>query len=206
MLDAKVRTYIDPPLNFLGGFLIRFGLTANKLTLIGFSFGLGAIFSVSSQYYALGAIFFLINRFMDGLDGALARKTKLTVFGGILDIVCDFIIYAGMIFGFCLSMPESIFWGTFLIFSFIGPMSSFLAYAIFAEKMKKETTRRGVKSFYYMGGLCEGTETASIILFLCLFPFYFEIVCLVFGSLCWLTTLGRLYQAYFDFHDSIKPL
>ena len=38
-------------------------------------------------------LFFLLNRFFDGVDGALARLQEPSDLGGFYDIISDFIIY-----------------------------------------------------------------------------------------------------------------
>lgn len=199
MLDPYIRPFIDPPLNFIGKRLASSGISANAVTLIGFTFGLGAMVLISIGFYLTAVLFLCLNRLSDGIDGAVARHKSLNDFGGFLDILCDFIIYAGIVFAFGVANPENLFYASFLIFSFIGPITSFLAYAVIAAKKKVNTTRRGVKSFYHSGGICEGTETAACLILLCLFPSYFNVICLTYGILCWLTTMGRVYSAWGDF-------
>jgi len=199
MLDPFMRTLIDKPLNIVGKRVAAFGITANATTIAGFIFGGCAMFLIAKTYYLTAALFFALNRICDGLDGAIARQTYLSDFGGFLDIVCDMIIYAGIVFAFGLSDSTRWFFAAFLIFSFVGPMIAFLAYAVVAEKRKHTTQKRGKKSFYYLGGLCEGTETAVTLLSMCLFPGYFNIICIVYGVLCWFTTLERIYKAWHEF-------
>ncbi len=199
MLDAAVRPYIDPPLDKAGTFLAARGIHPTTVTLVGFCLGLAAICFISQQYYLTGLALILLNRLFDGVDGALARATQLTDLGGFLDIVCDFTIYAGVIFGFALAQPHNALWAAFLIFSYIGPTSSFLAYAILAERHQLTSEKRGKKSLYYLGGLCEGTETFFVMVLLCLYPQTLPYVCLIYGIMCWLTSLGRIYRAYLDF-------
>lgn len=199
MLDPYVRPYIDPPLNILGKKIFSYNISANNLTLLGFLMGICAMVLIALKFYTFGAIFIVLNRILDGLDGAVARYQGLTDFGGFLDIVCDFIIYAGVVFAFGFADPKNLFASAFLIFSFIGPISSFLAYAIVAAKRNIQTTIRGKKSFYYLGGICEGTETAATLILMCLLPNYVTIICLIYGILCWLTTLGRILNAWQDF-------
>lgn len=201
MLDPYVRHIIDPPLNALGRKLVRLGFTANMMTLIGLLFGLMAILFIIFHQYSLAASFILCNRLADGLDGAIARQSQLTDFGGFLDIVCDFIIYSGVVFAFGLIHPENLLYASFLIFSFIGPITSFLAYAIIASKRQITSQKRGKKSFYYLGGMCEGTETAAVLILFCLIPQHFNTICIVFGIMCWITTLGRIYNAWNDFGE-----
>lgn len=201
MLDPYVRTLIDPPLHFVGKKISACGISPNTVTLIGFFFGLLAMGMIALGSYAFAVGFFCVNRLADGLDGAVARHRGRSDFGGLLDIVCDFIIYAGIVFAFSLNNPKNSFYAAFLIFSFVGPITSFLAYAILASKRNLTSEKRGKKSFYYLGGMCEGTETASVLLLMCIFPRYFWLFCLIYGALCWLTTVGRVYCAWIDFKD-----
>ena len=84
---------------------------------------------------ALALALLLVNRLADGLDGAVARQTRLTDLGGFLDIVLDFIVYAGMVFAFALADPAAnALAAAFLLFAFMGTGSSFLAFAIMAAK------------------------------------------------------------------------
>ena len=206
MLDPYIRTLIDPPLNKVGKNLARLGISPNSLTLTGFGAGLLAMGAIFHQHYTAAAILLILNRLLDGLDGAVARHCSPSDFGGILDITCDFIIYAGIVFTFGVSAPENLWYAAFLIFSFIGPITTFLAYATIAAKRRINTQRRGIKSFYHLGGICEGTETAFVLLLTCLFPGTFQWVCLIFGGLCWLTTIGRLYRAWVDFGTQRLPV
>jgi phosphatidylglycerophosphate synthase len=199
MLDSRVRRLIDKPLNLIGVQLDIIGITANSMTVFGFFCGIFSILSIANDNLSYGLFFLCLNRLADGLDGAVARASKLSDFGGFLDIVSDFIIYSGVIFAFAFRDPSQALYSTFLIFSFIGPIASFLAYAIIAAKKDINTEKRGKKSFYYLGGICEGTETAFILILICLVPSIFAEVCIVYGILCWITTAGRVYAAWSDF-------
>lgn len=199
MLDGPIRPFIDPPLNRLGRWLAYWGATANTVTLIGFGFGVFACLLIAYEFYFVAFIFLVLNRVFDGLDGGIARTIGVSDFGGFLDILCDFIIYSGVVFSFALADPDRALAAAFLIFSFIGPITSFLAYAIIAEKRKITTSAQGKKSFYYLGGLCEGTETFFTLALFCLFPEFFTYIAITYGVLCWLTTGGRALQAWHDF-------
>lgn len=203
MLDPYVRPLIDPPLNLIAKQLLRWGVTANTVTVVGFLMGLLTMTLIGMEQYGYAVIFLLLNRLLDGVDGAIARHSLLSDFGGFLDIVCDFIIYSGIVFSFALANSQNAFWSAFLIFSFIGPITSFLAYAIIAAKKQKQCIRRGKKSFYHLGGICEGTETAIILILMCLIPNIFPELSLIYGVMCWMTTLGRIYQAWNDFYLEI---
>lgn len=194
MLDRAARRLIDPTLESLAGRAARLGLTADRVTVLGFGIGLAAIVAIAVKLYLVGLVLLLLNRLADGVDGCLARRNGPTDLGGYLDIVLDFIIYAGLGFAFALAQPEQAVAAAFLIFSFMGTGSSFLAFAIFAAK-RRLGEQQGLKGFYYLGGLTEGTETILLFVFVCLLPGYFAEAAYVFGALCWLTTIGRIASA-----------
>jgi phosphatidylglycerophosphate synthase len=195
MLDRVARRLVDPVLERSAAVAQRAGLSANQVTLAGFGLGLGGLAAVAAQDYLLGLILLLANRLADGIDGTLARRTGPTDLGAYLDIVLDFIIYSGAAFAFAMAQPEHALAAAFLIFSFMGTGASFLAFAIFAAKRSLAPEQRGMKGFYYLGGITEGTETILLFVFVCLLPHYFAAAAYVFGSLCWLTTFGRIGAA-----------
>lgn len=199
MFDAALRNIIDPPLNAMGTRIAAIGVSANAVTVFGFLLGASAVPLIAIEQYGGALILILMNRLFDGLDGAVARHSLLTDFGGYLDIICDFIFYSAVVFGFALARPENALYAAFLIFCFMGTASTFLTYAIMAEKHGISTDIQGRKSLYYLGGLAEGGETIAAMLLMCIFPDYFMIVALVFGGMCWVTTITRIYAAWLTF-------
>jgi phosphatidylglycerophosphate synthase len=196
VLDARLRRLIDPPLDRLSVPLVARGLSANAITVAGFALGLCAAVAIAGRAWLLGLTLLLLNRLCDGLDGAVARQRGVTDLGGFLDIVLDFLIYAAVPFAFALADPAAnALPGAFLIFSFMGTGSSFLAYAIMAAKRGIATELRGRKSLYYLGGLTEGTETIVAFVLACLWPAWFPLIAWTFGTLCWLTTATRIVAA-----------
>jgi phosphatidylglycerophosphate synthase len=196
MLDAALRRLIDPPLDRIGRRLASAGVSANAVTLTGFGIGLLAIPMLAAGWYGAALAAILANRLADGLDGAVARHRGLTDFGGYLDIVCDFIFYSGVVFGFALADPARALPAAFLIFSFMGTGASFLAFAVFAAKRGLSSDARGLKSLYYLGGLTEGAETIAVFVAFCLFPGLFAPLAYVFAALCWVTTASRAAVAW----------
>src|SRR5262245_87573 len=196
MFDAAVRPYIDPPLARLAARCIHAGLSANAVTLIGFAVGLLAVPALAAEWYLMALLLILFNRIADGVDGAIARRQGATELGGYLDILCDFIFYAAVPLGFALAREENGAAAAFLIFSFFGTGSSFLAYAAIAAKRGLDSARYGPKSIFYLGGLTEGTETIAFFVIFCLFPGSFAGLAYLFGILCWITTAFRAAAAW----------
>jgi phosphatidylglycerophosphate synthase len=127
VLDAKNRRLIDPVLERAGALLGRLGLGANAVTVGGFLIGVGSWVALWRLSYVLAPILMLVNRLADGLDGAIASRAGLTHLGGYLDIVLDFLHYAGVPFFFAAGRPQEGLPAAFLVFSFVGTGTSFLA-------------------------------------------------------------------------------
>ncbi|MEF1205637.1 CDP-alcohol phosphatidyltransferase family protein [Photobacterium damselae] len=197
MLDRYAIKIIKWPLKTLAALPDKLGISANQVTITGFIIGLFTLPALAFQRYDLALIFIVINRLLDGLDGAIARRQGITDCGGFLDITLDFIFYSLVPFGFVLADPSNnAIAGAFLIYSFIGTGSSFLAFAIMAGKRNIESPVYKQKSLYYIGGLTEGTETIACFILFCLFPSYFSIIAWIFGALCWVTTATRIWAGY----------
>jgi phosphatidylglycerophosphate synthase len=195
VLDARLRRLLDPLLDRVAVGLARRGVGANALTVVGFLVGAGAWAALALAAYPTALALIAANRVLDGLDGAVARRCGPTDLGGYLDIVLDFFFYAGVPFFFAVGRPEAALPAAFLVFSFVGTGSSFLAFAALAARRGLTTEARGRKSIYYLGGLTEGAETIGLFVLICLLPERFALLAWVFGGLCWLTTASRVAAA-----------
>lgn len=196
MLDRYARQLIDPPLNRLGRGLASAGATADAVTLTGLALGLFAALLVAVGLTGWALVPLLASRIADGLDGAVARATSKTDFGGYLDIVADFLFYGAIPFAFVVADPAANgVAGAFLLTSFYVNGTSFLGYAILAEKHGHKTDAQGQKSLYYSNGILEGTETIVFFVLLCLLPQFFAPLAWIFGVLCFATALLRVYAA-----------
>lgn len=108
-----------------------------------------------------------------------------------------FFLRALVPFGFILAAPQqNALAGGWLLFAFIGTGSSFLAFAALAAKHQIDNPGYAHKSFYYLGGLTEGTETILLFVLGCLFPAWFAWFAWIFGALCWMTTFTRVWSGY----------
>jgi len=176
-------------------------ITADAVTILGFGIGCLCFVALYFQAYSAALFLLILNRLCDGLDGPIARQTKASDLGGYLDIVSDFIFYAGFIFFFALGQPDTGLAASYMLFGFMGSASSFLAYAIIAAKRGQNHEKQGRKSFYYLKGITEGTETVISFVIICLFPAAFTAICWIYGTLCLITAFGRSQQAVLDFKD-----
>lgn len=196
MLDRRARRLIDPTLNRVGKVLAERGYSANSVTMMGLGFGLFAalLIAIGNPGYAL--IPLILSRLADGLDGAVARATQTTDFGGYLDIAADFLFYGAIPLAFVIMDPAAHgAAGAFLLAAFYFNGTTFLGYAILAEKRDMETNAQGIKSLYYSNGLLEGTETIFFFILLCFFAGSFSLIAWIFGSLCFAGGALRIYAA-----------
>lgn len=202
MFDPLMVRLIGPPINWAARNLAQRGITANSVTVAGFLIGLGALPALAFGAPTLALILVLLNRVADGLDGAIARATQKTDFGAYLDIVLDFIFYAAVALGFAFLDRDNAIVVAVLIASFIGTGASFLAFAVIAAKRGLETAERGKKSFFYSGGLAEGTETIVFFAVICAKPDWFIPATTIFIAMCWITVAMRINQARVAFKSN----
>jgi len=196
MLDGEVRKLINPVLDGIGARLAAVGIRANTVTIAGGVIGLLAAVAIAFHFYLGGLVLLLASRLCDGLDGAIAKATRPTDFGGYLDIVLDFIFYGAIPLGFIIADPAAnAVAGGVLIFSFYVNGSTFLAFAILAERHDMISNIRGDKSLYFTTGLAEGTETIAVLSSFCLFPGAFPVVAYIFAAVCFYTALSRIVLA-----------
>ncbi|MGZ2374757.1 phosphatidylglycerophosphate synthase [Sinorhizobium medicae] len=205
MLDGALRRRLDPVLDRLGAALAERGIGADSITILGLCLGLAAALLVGLGAYHSAAILILVSRFCDGLDGAVARASRRTDFGGFLDIVLDFAFYGAVPLGFIAADPGANgLAGGFLLFAFYVNGASFLAYAVMAEKRAMTTMIRGAKSLYFTTGLAEATETIVFFLLSCLFPAWFPVLASVFALVCLYTALSRIILARLTFPKDVQ--
>ncbi|WP_429081954.1 CDP-alcohol phosphatidyltransferase family protein [Aeromonas bivalvium] len=197
MLDRYAIVLIRRPLNALASPLARLGVSANQISITGFVIGMLSLPLLALGQFEAALVCILLNRIMDGLDGAIARLKGITDCGGFLDITLDFIFYAAVVLGFALADPaNNALAAATLLFAFMGTGSSFLAFAIMAGKRGIENPVYHHKSLYYLGGLTEGSETIGVFVLMCLWPHWFAPLAYGFAALCLITVLTRLWSGY----------
>lgn len=193
MLDKAIQQALRPAMTQAARGLVRLGVSADAVSVAGFAIGMAAALTIAFQHFTAGLVLLLISRLMDGLDGAVARASTPTDRGGFLDITLDFLFYAAIPLGFAFADPAAnALPAAVLLASFIGTGSSFLAFAALAEKQGLTDTALPGKSFYFLGGLTEATETITAFAAMCLWPQAFPMIAWVFAGLCAVTAALRV--------------
>lgn len=194
MLDRFALPLFAAPHRRVARACLRIGLSANAVTMLGAAIGLAALPILATLHFGWALALILVNRFLDGVDGSMARLVGPTDRGAYLDTVCDFLVYAAVPLGFALADPAAnALPAAVLLASFMGTASTFLAYATVAAKRSMQSPHYPNKGFYYLGGLTEGTETILAFCAMCGWPQYFAPLAYGFACACAITTLTRLY-------------
>lgn len=200
MFDARLQPLLRRAFDPLAARLAARGASADAVTLAGFCVGIGATVALGLAAYGSALALILINRAVDGLDGALARRLGATDRGAFLDIALDFAFYALVPLGFAFAdPPRNALPAAALLAAFIGTGSSFLAFAALAARRGLTTPAFPTKGLYYLGGLTEGAETIAVFAAMCIWPIAFPALAWGFAVLCALTTLTRWRWGWLKF-------
>ena len=192
MIDTKLNKFLKPTLNEIAKLLIKFGFKANFVTFVGFFFGLCCFYFIVNSLFLLAIIFLFLNRFFDGLDGAIARLSSETDIGAFYDIILDFIFYSLFPIAFIFVDLNYSYSICFLLLSFVATQTTFLASAWIIEKNKISISDGHKKSFFYSGGITEGFETIICFTLMLLFHEFIDYIAYIFGVLCWITFFCRI--------------
>ncbi len=194
MVDRYLRVPKDIVLNSTAKHLSNIHPTS--ITLFAFGLGLIAVLSIAMGNYGWGLFFWLLNRFLDGLDGNVARLWgKQSDLGGYIDILLDFVIYALIPLSLVIADPSEIAYLSLgiLLASFYVNAGSWMFLSAILEKRgfgKKEKA-----SVTMPGGFIEGTETIIFYCFFLIFPNALMLLFNLMALLVLLTTLQRITWA-----------
>lgn len=193
MLDIWLRRRIDPALDRVGAGLAKRGISANAITLAGALVGVSAAVFIAHGLWLLGLAMVAGNRVLDGLDGAIARHAKPTLWGGYLDSIADYVFYIAVPLGFAWANAANVWPALLLVSSFTLTAVSFLALAAI---LAGRDMGHAQKSFTYTTGFMEGGETIAAFVLMCVLPSHFPLLATVFAALCIVTVVQRLCLAH----------
>ena len=138
------------------------------ITLVAFGIGMAAALAAALAYPLTALGLWLLNRFLDGLDGEVARAHgQASDFGGYVDMMCDVVIYA--------AIPLAVAWARadhgvtaamlLMVAAFYANITSWSYLSALIEKRRSATTGSldtHVTSIVMPHGLMEGTETIVV--------------------------------------------
>lgn len=205
MIDKYLRP-VKEKLFIPGARIIGKYFTPDQISIIAFIFGLLSCVLIIFNHLYIALAFWLLNRIIDGLDGTVARiSNRQTDWGGYLDIMLDFIIYAliPISLAFCVNdgtiifITLSVMLGVFYINS-----ASWMYLSAVMEKRdlkpKKMAAETDLTSIIMPTGLIEGSET---ILLYTLFFFFPNFLHLLFMTVSGLTIIGIIQRITWAFRN-----
>lgn len=168
MLDARTRRLAAPPLARMAERAERAGIGPGAVTAVGLVVGVGACVAAGLAVWWLALVLWALNRTLDGLDGALARRGEPSDLGGMLDFLADFVVYGGFVVGVAVAEPGARVAATVLLASYLLNNVALLSFASLIEK--RGLALGDERSLRFTAGLTEGTETILAYAAVCLFP------------------------------------
>ena len=194
MIDQYFVKIIKPFLEMAASPFYKFGINANYISLFGLSMSFLSFYLILKDLNITALFVFLLGRILDGVDGIIANKTRITEFGGFIDIVFDLISYSLVPLAFILKDYSNAIFGSILLTTFFGTSSTFFGIAIFENN--KFIKRNPEKSFFHVGGFMGGSITIFFLSLMFIFTEKFNLIALIFSVLCILGTIERIFYAY----------
>ena len=204
MLDSVLRAQLAPSLDRVAGRLEEAGVRPAAVTAVGLAVGIGACVAAALAVWPVALAAWLVNRTLDGLDGPLARRRGATDFGGILDFVADFTVYAGFVVAVAIAVPDARVACAALLAAYLLNNVAQLSFASLVEKRRLDFGDE--RSLRLTPGLTEGTETILAYVAFCLFPEDARWVAWIFTAMVLFTVGQRLVTARRVLDDRDVPV
>ncbi|TVR68415.1 MAG: CDP-alcohol phosphatidyltransferase family protein [Spirochaetaceae bacterium] len=206
MVDLAMRRVKH---RLVGGFARWLGRRVGPMpiTLAALAMGLGAAFSAAAGMPLPALLFWLANRFADGLDGEVARaRGEACDFGGYVDMMSDVLVYALIPLGIVYARSEPAVTTAILLMmsAFYMNIASWSYLSALLEKRRSsgaaEAEAAGAARAYETSvemphGLIEGTETILVYGLLLGVPGFVVEVAIVAAAAGLISTIQRVAWA-----------
>ncbi len=195
MLDTPLRKFKDQVGAPLAQSLSR--VPPILITILALVAGLLAAWFAFTQSYFVALGFWILNRVLDGLDGLIARlHDRQSDFGGYVDILTDFIVYAALPIGLVAGSPtmERYLALALMLASFYINSASWMYLAAILEKRALHTPDTQT-AIVMPAGLIGGFETIIAYGIFLLFPTYITVLFSIFAAFVFVTIVQRLLWA-----------
>lgn len=116
MFAMRLKFMMAIPMGLLAARLAPLRVKADWVTLAAAVVAFATLILIGRGLYLVGLGAIVLNRLLDGLDGAIARQTKVTDRGAYLEAVFDTLFFACVPFAFALADPTRAVAASFLIF------------------------------------------------------------------------------------------
>lgn len=189
MLDSHAHKYFQPLFTFIARGCLRYGISANTLTIAGLGMGLVAATLVMFEQALLGIAVLWLSGLLDAADGTLARMTRTSPLGAVMDITFDRVVEVTMILALAWRYPEARMPLLLLTAVIVVAMSLFLS-------IGAALANPSSKSFYYAPGLAERSEGFICLSLMALNPSHLVFWTLLFTAAIAVTMVQRFRQVH----------
>ena len=190
MFDAQARVWLRPAFDVAARPLAARRVDPMVVTLSGLGVGIGACVAVAFERWWIGLALFAINRYLDGVDGVLARRRGTSAVGGFVDFAADLIFYAAFVVAVAIAVPTARLACAVLLAAFYLNAGVWLTLSSLLERRRAE--RSDERTLRFMPGLVEGAETILVFGAFCVLPDHAEIIAWTFAGLIAVSTLHRM--------------
>ena len=203
MFDTYLNKLLKQPLRSIAKFFVKRKITANTVTCINIPVNILIFFCIWIHWYSITIVFILLSRFLDGLDGTIARETYSShPASGYIDIMVDYLFYISIPLGFVVSDSQNAISGAFVLAAYTLTGVNFMASAAVAAKLHLRSYAFPNKALYYATNVVEGAETIIYSLAVCIFPQSFMIISIVYAIILFITTPIIVYFRWKEFFKS----
>ncbi len=186
----------------LESFVMRYlaqRVKANNVTILGLIIGIisGLLIYVGNilVWGLLGNVIagiIMISSFtLDLFDGALARVTKPSLFGGILDIFCDRAVELTILLALASTDIVTLTWPT--LFALSAIVLCITIFLLSGSAIKNQGERETKKVIFYTKGIMERGETFLFLFVMTIVPVIRIFLMWIFAILIYVTAFQRLW-------------
>ena len=190
MFDAPLRARLRPGIQPIAAALDRRGVRPGTITAVGLAVGIAACVAAALAAWPAALVLWLLNRGLDGLDGAVARRRGPTDLGGMLDFLADFVVYGGFVVGVAIAVPDARVACTALLAAYLLNNVALLSFASLVEK--RLLPYGDERSLRFTAGLTEGTETIVAYAAICIVPAHAATIAWIFAAMVFFTVGQRV--------------
>lgn len=208
MFDGLFRRYKDrvlaPALRLIGG------LSPNTITVLAFAFGVTAAGLAAGGWLWAALAAWLMNRLLDGLDGAAARaQGGATDLGGYLDIVLDFAVYAAVPAGVAVSggfeTGRLVALAVLLASFYVNGASWMMLSAILEKRAQGAAARAEPTTVTMPPGVAGAVVTFVFFTAFLIWPAGFPALAYALAALCAISIGQRIIWAVRNLHTPLAP-
>lgn len=177
--------------------LLGVHVAPNTVTLIAFVVGMAAAYAAAQSRIGWSVGLWLANRVLDGFDGTQARVHALqSDFGGYLDIMLDFTVYAAVPLALIIAEPRLAMVGAVLQATFFVNAASWMYLSAVLERRNAGAATTGELTTVTMPpGVVAGAETMVLFTLMLAWPAARSTLFWTMSALVGVNVVQRLWWA-----------